>query len=636
MNDDFWETLTGAFVLGALLLLVILTIAFAAIALPFVGLGAVLLGGTYMYYHSEGYKEKKARERTLELYEEAKKLAAPDREAFVRSVYEVLGSAQLAECAGQLYDLEGFYTPPPPPPKCNSLDAARYRDQLSNFITKTHDPGAFDRFTDVIGTAFAPLATSEEGVFEVSVPLTGSEIQELIFAFFSDETLFRGLRKQLDKNLDAQKNLLPADYEKDDVAVQYLKHTPLLGIAYRTTHISLGNRFEHTLCLAQTGHGKTTLLEHLISKDLEEDCCVIVIDGQRQLIPKLAKLDTDVGWITPHHPLSLNPFQAAGDFNASVSLLRFVFASLMEAKLTTKQQVVFDFCIRLMLTIPRATVRTFLALLDDPKPFAEFVTLLDPVSQDFFKQYQDQQYRDTRREISWRVWALLKNPLFAEMFNSPENRVSMHEEMKRKLVLIDTDVDLLQDGSAFFGRLFIAMILREARKRLSGNARPVYLYLDEAHDIIDENIDTMLAQARKANIGVFMAHQYLDQIRDPQTTSGIITNTSTKFVGSVSQKDARVLAPEMHTTPEFLRSSKKGTFAAYIKGETDRAVSLRVPFGSIDKLPMVADMEVRKANMIARYSVPPEPEQSRQPEEPQPGTHQTKEVPPEDLDHIDI
>lgn len=80
MNDLFDDGVWGFIGAAVLLALIIAVLVFAAVALPFIGLGAVLFGSVYMYYHSDGYKEKKARERTIELYRQVEKIAPPSRE----------------------------------------------------------------------------------------------------------------------------------------------------------------------------------------------------------------------------------------------------------------------------------------------------------------------------------------------------------------------------------------------------------------------------------------------------------------------------------------------------------------------------------------------------------------------------
>ncbi|MEP2085053.1 MULTISPECIES: hypothetical protein [Hyphomicrobiales] len=672
MSDD---SVWGIVALAVLVTIAIIAVIAGAILLPVIVAVVFIVGSTYGYFHSPKYLERKAKEHTFALYEQAKKYQPYSRYEFSTRVIGDLGpfpsklAVPLDHITQELFELEDFGEVGAPPPICNSIEGARYRDHISAFMARSHDSHAIHlairELADIYKEFIWELPRIEDDEGELTtVPLHSviqdlpGVVQRLILGFYrqpiEDAGLFKRLRSQFDAHYTRQKETMPRDYKGDNLLWDYLGGTPLLDLFNVPVAISLpaSARFEHTYVLAQTGHGKTTLLEYLISRDLDDDCCVIVIDSQRQLIPKLAELDlrpSDIGWITPHNPLALNIFDFGGsgrDKAVAVELLKFVLAGLMEAPLTSKQDLIFNFAIQIMFAIPGANIQTFLQLLSDPKPLEPFIGRLDGAVRDFYeREFKDEKlYRDTKREISWRVWSLLKNPVFGEMFGARENKVSMQEEMGRKLVLIDTDANLLQGGSAIFGRFFIAMILHEAQRRFSSRERPVYVYLDEAHETIDENIDRMLAQARKARIGITLSHQYIDQIDSQKTIQSVLTNTSTKFVGNVSHKDARALAPELRTTPEFFREQKKGNFAVYIKGETDSAISLSVPFGAIDRLP-----KSRRALDTKRYAPsepirgedfvmeppeeppPPPPEQQKRPEPPR-AAPPSKPPPSDDID----
>ena len=90
---------------------------------------------------------------------------------------------------------------------------------------------------------------------------------------------------------------------------------------------------------------------------------------------------------------------------------------------------------------------------------------------------------------------------------------------------------------------------------------------------------------RKYNVGVLFAHQHLDQLT-PALRASVAANTSIKLAGGISDKDARALAADMRTTPDFLAGMAKHTkstdFACYVRNYTANAVRLTVPFGTLE------------------------------------------------------
>ena len=98
-----------------------------------------------------------------------------------------------------------------------------------------------------------------------------------------------------------------------------------------------------------------------------------------------------------------------------------------------------------------------------------------------------------------------------------------------KVILINTAKDLLKEtGTEIFGRFFIAMIAQAAQERATLPAKdrmPTIVYIDEAADYFDRNIGVILSQARKYNVGMVLAHQYLGQL-DPKLQEAFAANTA--------------------------------------------------------------------------------------------------------------
>ena len=103
------------------------------------------------------------------------------------------------------------------------------------------------------------------------------------------------------------------------------------------------------------------------------------------------------------------------------------------------------------------------------------------------------------------------------MLSAPNNRLDMSDALNAgKIVLVNTAKDFLKgERSSFLGRYFIALTLQAALERAAmpeGKRRPAFLYIDEAAEYFDDNIDNLLTQARKYKLGVVFRHQYLDQL----------------------------------------------------------------------------------------------------------------------------
>ncbi len=477
-------------------------------------------------------------------------------------------------------------------------------------------------------------------------------IEELINFAYSDETLrleiFQKYRIRIVQNLMIASGFDPDDDPRPvahrlkragdqrdmtgrELIETYLSGTPF-GEVFETPipfYVPEESRFEHCHIVGGTGHGKTQLMQRMIHADLVrakwERRSVVVIDSQGDLINKLMRLDLfdpdahrsladRLVIIDPsdvEFPAALNLFDAhlerVRDYrpvdrervlNGVIELYETFFGSMLGAELTQKQGVIFRYLARLMISIPGATIHTLMQLMEDGKPFKRYMEALDGSARYFFEtEFFHPSFAATKKQILKRLWGILSTPAFERMFAQPTNKLDLFEAMNEgKIVLVSTAKDLLKsDGSALFGRFFIALLAQAALERSTideDERTPTFVYVDEAQEYFDDSIETILNQARKYKVGLTLAHQTLDQL-SPRLRSVLNANTSFKCVGGVSAKDARVLADEMRTEPEFIermrRRGERTEFAVWLKHQTPQAIRLTVPIGFLERQPILTE-----------------------------------------------
>ena len=379
----------------------------------------------------------------------------------------------------------------------------------------------------------------------------------------------------------------------------------------------------------------------MIAQDLEAvadgERSVIVLDSQGDLIRNISQLEafapgeplhdrvviidpTDIEW-----PVSLNLFDVGMDrlagyaplererlTNSILELYDFVLGTLLDAQMTQKQNVIFRYVTRLMLHIPDATIHTLRELMepDSQIKFAEHIAKLEGTAKHFFEtEFASREFEQTKKQVLRRLWGILENQTFERMFSHPRSKLDLFKEMNAgKVILVNTAKDLLKEqGTEIFGRFFIALIAQAAQERATLKPKdriPTFVYIDEAADYFDRNIGLILAQARKYNVGMVLAHQYLGQL-DPKLREAFAANTAIKFAGGVSAQDARALAPMLYCSADFIEAQPKGSFAAQIRGTTKNAVPLKFPFGHLERLPRMSQSQQKALRklMRERYAV---------------------------------
>ncbi len=468
---------------------------------------------------------------------------------------------------------------------------------------------------------------------------------------------FQGTRLQLWHNLLAvsrmtseqietapHKIIAPKDCDLSppEMIAAYLGDTPLADFVRTPVAFALPleARFQHTHIVAGIGHGKTQLMQTLMLADFDapDRPAVVAIDSQGDMIRTLSRLarfdpaiddrlilldPADTEW-----PLKLNLFdvdrkridalprgQREQILAGIVELYDYIFGALLGSELTAKQGVVFRFLAQLMLAIPDANIHTLRLLLEDPTPFLPYLAKLPPTARRFLEQNlfdpKEREYVQTRKQVVRRLYDILSNPTFERMFSHPHNALDMKRVLDDgKIVLVNTAKDVLKsEASATFGRFAIALILQAALERAAdpiAERRAAFVYVDEAADYFDDNIDTLLNQARKYKVGLTVAHQFLDQLT-PALRASFMTNPAIRFAGGLSDRDARALASDMRTTSAFLLATSKRQaateFACFVRNHTSTAVALELTLGRAEREPRMADAAFEKLRSRVRAEV---------------------------------
>ena len=447
--------------------------------------------------------------------------------------------------------------------------------------------------------------------------------ERLVGTAFTPADIFQKNVIRITAAANTTKLIYPQDYKGTDMVQQFLRDTPLLKlfqipIPYR---LEPKLRFEHTWIIANSGHGKTQLIQHLLSYDLKDPrASIIVLDSQQQLIDNLAALDLGdrLVLIDPTVAVpSINLFKlGAADANQTLEMYRFMFGSLLDSPMTDNQRTLFDNAALLLAHVPNATFMDFYKLMDG-EDYSRYYDKLDPVGRrffekDFFTKGTDG-YEGNRKQIIRRLNTLMRTYPFTQMFAQSESKIDLEAAMNAgKVILINTSTAKLgREGSKFFGRFFLALIANATTQRQhQSNPIPVYCYVDEADQYAkdDPTIQDLLARARKNNVGLILAHRWLEEMGT--TAKALESTASIIFAGGLRAGDLGYMSRVMECDPKLLQGPKL-TFGVYQRGKP--VVQVNVPPGTLEKMPRLTaqQYEAVKQEQAKKYGVvnaPPPPD----------------------------
>lgn len=577
---------------------------------------------------------------------------------------------ELAYTLQEIFYYEDFHPEiPSPPEKANSLEGARYRDLLSRIDTHGFDEHkrkiaqecTYDALQKFLSSAPTIRQEISWGTTSLSAFLDVPESIEAICQPFyrldaRENGVFTKLREQLDRNL-CEASGIPyttenAYSDKAKLATQnidlvnpvyaYLKDTPLQHIFYTPVPVSVQekDRWEHHWIVAATGHGKTQTLSSLILDDLERvqqnQCSLVVIDSNAKLIAEIAhleifakggKLEERLILIDPQDdlPLALNLFDLGISqfaslpkseqdklYNTTIEIYEYILSALIGADMTQKQGTLFRYVIRLLLSIPKANINTFLELMSphDADQYKVYMDQLEGTAHTFFKtHFFEGEFKRSRPEVHRRLLGLLANTSFEAMFGAQENKLRLHEELAQgKVILINTAKTHLGDeASRVFGRFFIGLVWQATKKRFEEtDPLPAYVYIDEAVEYFDDHIGALLRQARKSRVGLIMAHQDFEGVPDG-VLAALRTNASIRMAGGIeSPYDLKRVSNTMGLDSDLINTQPKASFATSVRGGITNA-SIQFELGRLSNEPKMSESEFDaiKTGMREKYYYQP-------------------------------
>lgn len=531
-----------------------------------------------------------------------------------------------------------------------TLEDRAYLTRMQKRLTIDLTP-AFRALHDFVGRLDAagdgplrlPLyeALGVDTAIDYAYALALTETSDMLFPDLYDQIKENMIRASGFQTYDGKKRLTPHRESKlppHEKLRSYLASTPFLDLFNTTVPFGIAPEkwSSHGIILAPPNHGKSQLLGTLITSFLKDGIAPIILDPHGDLFDLLADRIPDAIILDPDtNPPALNFFDY-GNLSHVDTLTTFSFLmSALSGGLSDKQGGIVPYLLKLLRSIPNASLETLRQLIDekpknlDASAFAPFIKVLPEVDQGFFKnQFFTHTMQATKDAIGWKLYNALASDAFREMFSAPTNSFDADAALRdRRTVLVKGGRRSLgQHGMEvylqFITSLFFSAALR--REKIPIEKRTLsMLVVDEAHHVFNPQISNILTECRKYRLGFLGATQLVEQI--PQEVKAAIYGATTiRFAGPISSNDGGIIAREMYTTPDFIRSMvaverSHAEWACHVRGQ-NHCLKLMAPYGAIEAMPVVPRRPVpprskpatteRTVNVAApSASPPPLPEQ---------------------------
>jgi len=376
----------------------------------------------------------------------------------------------------------------------------------------------------------------------------------------------------------------------------------LLGVnRYHNTEtkvfIADEDRLRHVYAIGQTGTGKSTLLKNMIIQDIERGNGVCMIDPHgSDILDVLAHVPPerrdDVIYFDPSYaprPMGLNmleydrnrPEQKTFVVNELFSIFQKLYGGVPESMGPMFEQY-FRNATMLVIEDPDSGS----TLLDVSRVMSnkEYRMLKlsrckNPVVVQFWKEIAEKAGGEASLVnivpyITSKFDVFLANDIMRPIIAQEKSAFNFRDIMdNKKILLVNLAKGRLGDINAnLIGLIIVGKILMAALSRVdtvgqnkeSTNIPPFYLYIDEFQNITTPSIATILSEARKYKLSLFMAHQFIAQLSD-DTKNAVFGNVGNMVVYRVGADDAEYLVKQFEPVFNISQIMNIDNHNAYIK-----------------------------------------------------------------------
>jgi len=359
---------------------------------------------------------------------------------------------------------------------------------------------------------------------------------------------------------------------------------------YRHFGIKEADRFQGMYCLGKTGTGKSSLIRSMATQDILNGNAVCVVDPHGDLamdiiaaIPPYRKADLLYLDVTqPDTSVQFNPLQvyAPEHINLQANEIVSCMQQIWHDSWGVRMAYILRYAILTLLHRSGSTILDVQQLLLDKDVRNEILgTINDSTIRSFWQNEYDRYTPSFRHEIISSI--LNKTGVFSadrsirEIMGHAEGISLVSAISTRKILIVNLSKGIIGDSaSALLGKFLVTSlqmaIMQRARLPIE-ERQPFFLYLDEAHNYMS-GFASLLSECRKYKLGLFLAHQYIDQLSD-EVRSAIFGNIGTIISFRLGIADARILKDEMYPTFSVEDFINLKQFHFYIKLLIDGAAS---------------------------------------------------------------
>lgn len=363
------------------------------------------------------------------------------------------------------------------------------------------------------------------------------------------------------------------------------------------------DRRRHTYVIGKSGVGKSVLLAGMAVQDILNGEGVCVIDPHGDLIEDIIKRipperAEDVILFSPadtQRPLALNLLEFDSDYPEQktfvINEMIKIFDKLYDLKSTGGP--IFEQYMRNAMLLIMSSPESGSTLMEIPKVLSdpEFRKMkldacLDPTVVDFWRKEAEKAGGDAALAnvvpyITSKLTQFVSNDTMRPIIGQQKSSFNIRKIMdNKKILLVDLSKGRIGEINAYLlGMILVGKILMSALSRTDiprEKRHDFYLYIDEFQNFTTDSICSILSEARKYNLNLIIAHQYIGQLVKNQDTTikdAVFGNVGTTISFKIGVEDAEFLEKEFSPVFNQFDLINIEKYTAYVKLLVDNTAS---------------------------------------------------------------
>jgi hypothetical protein len=336
---------------------------------------------------------------------------------------------------------------------------------------------------------------------------------------------------------------------------------------YRDHELEFGlqraDRRRHLYIMGKSGTGKSCLMQLLVRDDMEKGYGCAVLDPHGDLIDDILRLVPrhridDVVLFDPGNPDFAPSFNPMAPVRPELKLrvaMSFLdsFKRNFGSAWNERMDHVLRYAVLGLVAVPGCNLVSLRKMLSDERFRADIVR---EARDESVKRFWLREFTARRKEFEEgpishllnRLDELLATETMRQILGQPGNLFNFREFMDSgKIVLLKISKGVLgSENASLLGSMLVWKIYEAAMSRADMPAedrQDFYLYVDEFQNFATESFGEILSEARKYNLSLTFANQYLNQLPD-QIRKTIFGNIANLLSFRIGAEDAQTVASE--------------------------------------------------------------------------------------------